>query len=160
MLSIRNADTADRIDDVRSLFREYAASLPVDLDFQDFAREFESLPGPYAPPDGCLLLALWEDEVAGCAGLRRLEGDVCEMKRLFVKPSFRRQGIGRALCVTIIEAAKKEGYRAMRLDTLPSMQEALALYRSFGFRSTLPYRFNPVEGSSYLELDLLSEGSL
>jgi len=134
----------------RELFLEYARSLGVDLAFQDFEREVATLPGDYDP----ILIAHWNGEVAGCVALHALERGVCEMKRLYVRPDFRGHAIGRALADAIIGEAKRRGYRRMRLDTLPSMRDAMRLYESLGFTDIEPYRFNPIAGSRFLELDL------
>jgi ribosomal protein S18 acetylase RimI-like enzyme len=138
---------------VRSLFEEYAASLDVDLAFQGFERELRELPGEYAPPAGRLLLALG-DEPAGCVALRPYGRETCELKRLFVRPAHQGSGLGRRLTEAIVEAGRDAGYERMRLDTLPTMEAARGLYRSFGFEEIDAYRPNPVHGTTYFELRL------
>jgi GNAT superfamily N-acetyltransferase len=139
---------------VRRLFEEYAASLEVDLAFQDFERELRELPGEYAPPAGRILLALEADEAAGCVALRPYEPDVCEMKRLYVRPAFQGTGLGRRLAEGIVDAGREAGYRLMRLDTLPTMEAARSLYGSLGFDEIEAYRHNPVHGTTYFQLRL------
>ena len=138
---------------MRGLFLEYAQSLGFSLCFQAFDQELARLPGDYAPPAGGLLLAAYQGEPAGCVALHRLEGEVCEMKRLYLCPQFRGQGMGRALAEAIIARARSMGYRHMRLDTVePVMQDAVALYRQLGFEEIAAYRPNPVAGAMYMEL--------
>jgi len=151
---IKEVKGASDLDAVRILFREYADSLAFDLSFQDFEKELESLPGRYAVPEGCLAIAENQDGIVGCVAVRKIEGGVCEMKRLFVRPEYRNTGTGRRLAMEIIQTAIRLGYSRMRLDTTPSMNAATSLYRSLGFYDTAPYCYNPVPGAVYLELDL------
>lgn len=137
---------------VQELFKEYAASLGFDLCFQNFDKELTELPGEYSPPDGRLLLALYDNEIVGCVALRRLSKNICEMKRMYVRPKFRGKGIGRYLSQTIIEKAREMGYKSMRLDTIPSMKEAIVLYKSLDFKKIKPYRHNPIKSAMFMEL--------
>jgi len=139
---------------VRSLFQEYAESLDFELDFQDFREELATLPGKYAPPMGCILVAKEKGETVGCVAVRPLGEAVCEMKRLYVKPAHRGKSLGRELALAIIEEAKRLGYRAMRLDTVKAMKEASALYRALGFQPIDAYCYNPLPGAMYFELKL------
>ena len=154
MIYTLDPDAPGDVQAARELFAEYAASLDVDLGFQGFDDELEGLPAGYTSPTGVLLLANTSAGTVGCAAVRQLEGDACELKRLYVRPAGRGAGLGRELTEHAIAAARQLGYRRMRLDTLPSMQTAYALYRELGFAEIEPYRFNPVPGTRYLELDL------
>jgi len=154
MVHCESASTSEEIEIARALFREYEKSLGISLCFQGFEKELADLPGDYAPPRGRLLLAREQKETAGCAALRPLSPDICEMKRLFVRDAFRGRGVGRLLAETLLSEARSIGYRAMRLDTLPSMTAALPLYRSLGFRDINPYTRNPVPGALFLEKEL------
>jgi len=152
------ADSTALFAAARALIEEYAAqigaSMGVDLTFQNLAAELNQLPDMYGPPSGCLLLASRDDEWVGCCALRRFADDVCEMKRLYVKPTVRGARLGRQLADRLVARARALGYRRMVLDTLGGMVAAQTLYRSLGFRDTEPYYFNPVAGVSYMELDL------
>ena len=155
MKHIFQATTDEHIQQARTLFEEYAASLGFSLCFQNFDQELKNLPGDYAPPDGRLLLALENDQLAGCIALRKLERGICEMKRLFVRPAHRATGLGRFLAESIIDEARKLGYTHMRLDTIPGkMDKAIVLYQSIGFVEIGPYCQNPVEGAKFMELKL------
>lgn len=154
-LAMVQAETATQIAQARELFLEYAQSLGFSLCFQNFDAELAGLPGDYAPPDGRLLLATVEDQLAGCIALHKLDSQTCEMKRLYLRPQFRGKGLGRALTNQVIAEARQSGYQRMRLDTVePVMKDAVAMYRRLGFREIDPYRTNPMAGTLYMELDL------
>jgi len=154
MTDILPAGLPEDVETIRDLFREYAASLPVDLEFQGFEAELASLPGRYAPPTGRLLLAWRETVAVGCIALRKLDRTSCEMKRLYVRPEARREKLGRRLVERLCDEARTAGYARMCLDTLPTMSSAQQLYESLGFRSIAAYVFNPVPGSRFLAVDL------
>jgi putative acetyltransferase len=144
-----------QIEQVRQLFLEYARSLGFSLCFQNFDQELANLPGDYSPPHGKLLLAEFEGELAGCVALHKLENEICEMKRLYLRPQFRGKGLGRALATRIIAEARDLGYSRLRLDTVESaMQDAVAMYLKLGFRKIDPYCENPMPSALYMELVL------
>ncbi len=153
-MKIIRAQAPGEIEEVRRLFREYENFLGVDLCFQSFEEELAGLPGKYAPPDGALLMAIDGQKVAGCVALRRLAAGVCEMKRLFVRPEYRGQGLGRMLAERIIDEAEQLGYPLMWLDSLARLKEAMGLYESLGFKRRKPYYHNPLPGVVYLELEM------
>jgi putative acetyltransferase len=154
-LALRQAESPIQIAQARELYLEYADSLGFSLCFQSFDQELASLPGDYAPPDGRLLLAEYRGQLAGCVALHKLDPEVCEMKRLYLRPQLRGRGVGRALAEAVIAEARVIGYRRMRLDTVePVMPNAVALYRRLGFREIDPYRANPIAGALYMELVL------
>ena len=137
------------------MFLEYAESLGFSLCFQNFDKELAGLPGSYALPDGRLLLAKCEGEAAGCVAVRKLSAEICEMKRLYLRPGFRGKGLGRALAERVMAEARSAGYKRMRLDTVePVMKDAVAMYRRLGFTEIAPYCDNPMEGALYMELAL------
>ena len=157
-ISLVASVAAPLLDPARELLREYALSLDVDLCFQNFDTELASLPGDYAPPSGQLLLAFVDGALAGCGGLRALAdvdyANACEMKRLYVRPAFRRFGLGRVLAQALIDEARHAGYSVMLLDTLDDMESARGLYTSLGFEEIPPYYFNPIKGAHYLKVEL------
>jgi putative acetyltransferase len=157
-LALVRAESPALIEDVRAIFREYAATLGIDLCFQGFEDELAGLPGDYAEPRGLLLLAMVDGEVAGCGAFRPLpdadEPNACEMKRLFVRRAFRRFGFGRLLAEHLLDRAREAGYSSMYLDTLDDMEAARELYASLGFVEVPPYYYNPLPGAHYLRADL------
>jgi putative acetyltransferase len=151
-------DAPALLDGAREIIREYARGLDVDLCFQNVDAELSALPGEYAPPSGHLLLALVGGELAGCGAVRALPGvdyaNACEMKRLYVRPAFRRFGLGRILAQALMDEARRGGYSVMLLDTLDDMEAARGLYGSLGFEEAAPYYFNPIPGAHYLKASL------
>lgn len=155
MIEIIQAETAGQIEQARALFREYEAWFGLDLCFQNFDEEVEGLPGKYARPDGRLFLALAGGNPAGCIALRKLEENVCEMKRLFVREDFQGLGIGKFLIEKLIAEARSMGYTAMRLDTFPpKMGKAVSIYRKYGFYEIPPYYHNPYGETLYMEAQI------
>ncbi len=155
MLKFTQAESPAQLAQARELFLEYAQSLGFSLCFQNFDKELAGLPGDYAPPQGRLLLAEYERDIAGCVALHQLDAEICEMKRLYLRPKFRGHGFGRALAERIIAEARHIGYRRMRLDTVePMMKDAVAMYRKLGFQEIAPYCSNPITGALYMELKL------
>ena len=154
MIKIVEANTKDLIEKSKDLIREYAQSLEFDLGFQEFDQEMENFPGPYALPGACLYIALHDNQPIGCVALRDLGQGICEMKRLYVKPHFRGQRVGKLLAEVVINTARSMGYDYMRLDTVLSMKHANILYNALGFKQIAPYRFNPIEGATFFELNL------
>jgi putative acetyltransferase len=154
-LSLTQAETPAHIAQARELFLEYAQSLGFSLCFQNFDKELAELPGDYAPPDGRLLLAQYDGQLAGCVALHKLAPNICEMKRLYLRPQFRGKGLGRVLADRIIVEARQIGYQRMRLDTVePVMKDAVAMYGKIGFREIAAYCANPIPGALYMELRL------
>lgn len=154
LIKFNNVNSGDDLLHVKELFIEYAKSLGVDLSFQGFEEELNSLPGKYAEPEGCIIIALVGETPAGCVALRKIDNKRCEMKRLYVRSGFQGMGIGKELAESIVNKAKELGYDYIRLDTLPTMKRAQRLYREMGFYEIEPYIFNPVEGTKYLEKKL------
>ena len=151
---IRLATAEPLLSKVRELFLEYQVSLGIDLSFQDFEHELLALPGEYGPPHGRLYVAFIDETLGGCIALRPFQDKQCEMKRLYVRPEFRGHKLGRILANKVIDEARQIGYSQMLLDTLAPMTTAQSLYRSLGFSSIEPYRFNPIKGTVYMKLEL------
>ena len=155
MVTIIQAETVEQIDESRRLFREYEAWFGLSLCFQGFDEEIASLPWKYVKPDGRLFLAYSDDKLAGCIAMRKLEDGICEMKRLYVRDGFRGQKIGLQLIEKLIDEARKENYKTMRLDTFPpKMGKAVGLYEAHGFRPIPPYYHNPYDDVLFMELTL------
>lgn len=155
MIEIASADSPEQIEETRKLFREYEARLGINLCFQGFEKELANLPGKYSKPDGRLFLISVDGQIAGCAALRKLSGEICEMKRLFARRNFRGSGLGKMLIEKLIEEARLIGYKKIRLDTLPDkMPSAVKLYKFYGFYEISPYYDNPHRKPLFMELDL------
>jgi GNAT superfamily N-acetyltransferase len=157
-IELKTPDTPALLEAARGILREYAAQLGVDLCFQNFDAELTGLPGEYAEPDGALLLAFVDGALAGCGGFRALRdvdyANACEMKRLYVRPAFRRFGLGRLLAQSLMDRATEAGFSVMLLDTLDDMEAARGLYAVLGFHEIPPYYFNPIAGAHYLKAEL------
>jgi ribosomal protein S18 acetylase RimI-like enzyme len=154
-MQLKQVQSDEDVQRARQLFQEYAAWLGFSLCFQNFDRELAGLPGDYSPPNGRLLLAMEKDQVAGCVALRKIGEGTAEMKRLYFRPEFRGKGLGRRLSETVIQAARELGHQRLRLDTLPGrMDQAIAMYRSLGFKNIERYYDNPYEDAAYMELAL------
>lgn len=154
MTMIRHATFPSDLPEVTAIFREYVKSPVANLDFQDYEQEFAQLPGKYAEPDGCILLAVIEGQVVGCAALRRVDASACELKRVYVRPEARGMALGRQLVQQMVHTARDAGYRRMCLDVLAEFVAAQRLYESLGFVPAEPVSFNPVPGTRFLALDL------
>jgi ribosomal protein S18 acetylase RimI-like enzyme len=160
MVSYRTCKSQKDFADAKNLFIEYATSLNFELCFQNFEKEISDLPAQYSEPTGCIIMCYENDRPIGCVGLRKFSDGICEMKRLYLKNEARRKGIGRTLTEKVIEKAKRYGYKKMQLDTIETMKEAISLYKSMGFREISAYRYNPVKGVIYMELELKSNYEL
>ena len=154
VMVIRAADPKEDMDRVRSLFRQYVTELGEDLGFQGFEEELQSLPGEYSWPSGSLYLAWAGEQPAGCIAMRRIDAHTCEMKRLYVQPEYRGRELGWLLIRTIIASARAHNYEVMKLDSLRRLKSAYNLYKSFGFRETEPYTYNPLPEAVYMQLNL------
>ena len=154
MVTLIRPRSTEEWSEAARLVSEYAAALNVALDFQDFEHERTHLEDAYGHTGAVFLLARNEGEFVGCGAIRRFSETACEMKRLYVGPDGQRQGIGRMLATALIAEARLLGYQTMLLDTLPSMRQAQALYATLGFKPVAPYRFNPVDGATFLALAL------
>ena len=160
MVEYREPSTSNELDYTRTLFREYAAYLDLDLSFQDFEGELTGLPGAYSRPGGLLLLAYDGDRPVGSVGVRPMAPRVCELKRMYVRPTHRGRGVGRELAGRALAFAAGAGYSIMRLDTLTRLDQAAALYRSLGFVEIPPYYDNPIPDALYMERRLATRGGV
>lgn len=155
MVSIVKAKVEHEYNHAKNLMVEYSESIGIDLSFQNFDEELKNVVKEYGAPDGCLLLAKDGEQFVGCVALRKIDHQICKMKRLYVKPDWKGKGIGKRLATSILKEGKALGYHFMRLDTLSSMKPAVSLYKSLGFYEIDPYYFNPIENTLYMELNLL-----
>ena len=146
--------TVEELEEVKNIFIEYSEFLQVDLCFQDFEKELQTLHEVYSPPKGCIILAKQNDKTVGCVALKPIAEGVCEMKRLYVRPEARGMGLGRKLVEELIRFAQKSSYQSMKLDTVAKLKKAIDLYRSLGFTETIPYVYNPLDDVLYFELKL------
>ncbi|MEM9687817.1 MAG: GNAT family N-acetyltransferase [Bacteroidota bacterium] len=154
-ITLREATSTYDYTQAAGLFRDYARELPIDLDFQDFEHELNTIAKMYAPPRGTLLFAVNDgNDILGCVAIRPFKDDICELKRMYVKPSGRGLGIGTSLLKEAIRKSRELGYAVIRLDTLSTMKKAIQLYERSGFYEIPPYRFNPVPGAKYYEKTL------
>lgn len=153
-MTLRQAETPGHVEIARALFREYAEAIGTDLEYQGFSAELAALPSPYMPPRGALLIAQAGPDVAGCVALRPLDAHCGEMKRLYVRPAHRKSGLGKRLVEAVIDAARVAGYRELRLDTLPGMASAQALYHRLGFIEIPPYNAKHLPGTRFYSFDL------
>ena len=153
-ITLKTAATTREFADAENLFRQYASSLEIDLSFQDFETELETINVQYNQPTGALILAYNDEQAVGCTGIRKLDDDTAELKRMFVQPHFRGHGVAKKMLDKAIGIAGKLGYKRVRLDTIPGMTEAQKLYFSNGFYEIAPYRYNPVEGALFMEKKL------
>lgn len=153
-MELSPVDGPELVEVVRGLFREYAEAINTDLEYQGFTAELAALPAPYVPPGGVLLMAHAGADVVGCVALRSLDSRTGEMKRLYVRPAYRSTGLGQRLVEAVIQAARQAGYSELRLDTLPSMSSAQALYQRLGFREIPPYNAKYLPGTRFYALKL------
>lgn len=151
---LSQADSPELVATARALFREYSEAIGTDLEYQGFAAELAALPAPYTSPNGALLVAHVGSDVAGCVGLRPLDERTGEMKRLYVRPAYRGWSLGKRLVEAVIQAARQAGYSELRLDTLPSMASAQALYHRLGFVEIPPYNSKHLPGTRFYALEL------
>jgi len=154
-ITIEKIATAEDLEEIKNLFREYVAFLGISLSFQSFEEELAKLPAKYAEPEGAIYLAKVNGQSTGCVALWKLEEGVCEMKRLYVRPAFQGLGLGKKLAYVIMEEAQRKGYTKMKLDTLRRLESANRLYKSLQFSETNPYNYNPEDDVAYFEKDLV-----